>query len=274
MAMSHASLTMEFAQRSDIGRRPNNEDAVFATSRLVAIADGVGGATAGEVASQLVIQELASLDKRRLLKPLRDELRASVDAANRTLQFVISCRPQLRGMASTLTAIALANDGTYVVANVGDSRAYLFRKHVLSQLTRDESLVQALIESGAITEEQARSHPQRSVVLNALDGTRREALELGSHAAAAGDRLLLCSDGLSDVVPDPGIAAILDDAPRETAADRLVKAALDAGAADNVSVVVADVVPTPALATGGWLEVLPAPSALRPDGPNGERRSR
>lgn len=263
--MSRPALTMEFAQRSELGQRPNNEDAVFATPRLVAIADGVGGATAGEVASRLVIQELASLDKRRLVKPLPDELRASVDAANLTLEFVISCRPHLRGMASTLTAVALANDGTYVVANVGDSRAYLFRDHALRQLTRDESLVQVLIESGAITEEQARTHPQRSVVLNALDGTRREGLALGSHAAAAGDRLLLCSDGLSDVVPDPVIAAILEDASRDRTADRLLEAALDAGAADNVSVVVADVVPTATLATAGWLEVLPPPGGLTPD---------
>lgn len=259
MPTSPQTLSMQFAQRSHLGRRPNNEDEVFATPRLVAVADGVGGATAGEVASRIVIQELASLDKRRLIKPLADELKASVDAANLTLQFVISCRPHLTGMATTLTAVALANEGSYLIANVGDSRAYLFRNRTLRRLTRDESLVEALIESGAITEEQARIHPHRSVVLNALDGAHRVEFELGSEEAAAGDRLLLCSDGLSDVVSDPLIAAILDDPSRDRAAGRLVQAALDAGAADNVSVVLADVTPS-AVPAAGWLEVLPLPA--------------
>jgi len=257
-----ASLTMAFAERSELGRRPNNEDAVFATPRLLAIADGVGGAAAGEVASQIVIQEMMSLEKRRLVRPLPDELRSAVTAANQTLAFLTTCRPHLEGMASTLTAVALANDGSYLIANVGDSRAYLFRDHALRQLTRDESLVQALIDTGALTSEQARSHPQRSVVLNSLDGAHRLELELSCHRSKPGDRLLLCSDGLSDVVADAAIAAILEEPSRDRAADSLVEAALQAGGADNVSVVVADVVRTRD-PMAGWLDTLPPPSARR-----------
>jgi protein phosphatase len=250
------TLTMRSALRSELGRRPNNEDAVFATPRLVAVADGVGGAAAGEVASHIVIQEMASLEKRRLANPLADELRTAVRTANEILEFMISCRPRLAGMASTLTAVALSNEGRYVIANVGDSRAYLFRDHGLHQLTRDGSLVQALIDSGAITPEQARTHPQRSVVLDALDGAGREELELVSHEARVGDRILLCSDGLSDFVPDPLIVAALENPSRDRAADDLVEAALRAGGADNVSVVVVDVAATYE-AKAGWLEVLP-----------------
>lgn len=246
---------MRFALRSDVGRRANNEDAVFATPRLVAVADGVGGATAGEVASQIVIGEMASLEKRRLVETISDELRSSVLAANEALRFVISCRPYLEGMASTLTVVAISNDGSYLIANVGDSRAYLSRDGALHQLTRDESLVQMLIESGAITPEQARTHPQRSVVLHALDGAHHQELELSHHRAVAGDRLLLCSDGLSDAVPDPLIAAILADPSRDIAADALISAALNAGGADNVSVVVVDVEPASGEAIG-WLDVL------------------
>lgn len=258
------ALMMRCALRTDVGRRPNNEDALFATSRLAAVADGVGGATAGEVASQIVIQEMASLEKRRLENALADELRTSVSNANETLRFVISCRPQLDGMASTLTAVALSNDGSYLIASVGDSRAYLFRGHTLTRLTRDQSLVQSLIESGALTEERARSHPQRSVVLGALDGAaERQDPEVSAYDATAGDRLLLCSDGLSDVVPDPAITAALEQRSREQAAQTLVDAALRAGGADNISVVVVDVNEAED-GIAGWLDVLQAPRRPAP----------
>lgn len=245
---------MRFALRSELGQRANNEDALFATPRLLAVADGVGGATAGEVASQIVIQELASLEKRRLMETLADELRSSVTAANEVLRFVISCRPHLEGMASTLTVVALSNEGTYLIANVGDSRAYLYRDDTLQQLTRDESLVQMLIDDGAITPDEARTHPQRSVVLHALDGAHHQEVELSSQEAITGDRLLLCSDGLSDAVPDPVIAAILADASPDSAAAELIGAALRAGGADNVSVIVADVLPAED-GTVGWLGI-------------------
>jgi protein phosphatase len=162
-------------------------------------------------------------------------------------------------MGTTLTAVALSNQGEYLIANVGDSRTYLVRDRVVRQLTHDQSLVQVLLDSGAIAPEHARSHPQRSVVLEALDGETRAAPSISSWEARPGDRLLLCSDGLSDVVPDPEIATLVQEAPRDVAAERLVEAALRAGGQDNVSVVVADVVVADDPVTG-WLDVLPPPS--------------
>ena len=128
------------------------------------------------------------------------------------------------------------------MANVGDSRTYLLRDDVLTQLTRDESLVQAMIDRGMIDRVQARSHPQRSVVLQALDGRAELTVAIDSAPARAGDRLLLCSDGLSDVVADEVIRAALAAPSRERAAQRLVDVALASGGRDNVSVIVADVV--------------------------------
>src|SRR5947209_10998403 len=132
-----APLTLELATRSDVGRRSGNEDAVLGTSRLLAVADGVGGAVAGEVASRVVIDALAALDKRHVFGTLEDELLATVVHANDTLGFVVACRPALAGMATTLVAVALSDDERYLVVGVGDSRAYLFRSRELLQLTRD-----------------------------------------------------------------------------------------------------------------------------------------
>jgi len=237
------ALMLEPAVRTDVGRRANNEDAAFATRRLAAVADGVGGAAAGEVASRTIIGVLASLEKSRLDRPLDDALAETVALGNDRIGFVAACRPRLAGMSTTLTAVALADDGDYVIANVGDSRTYLLRDGALARLTRDDSLVQALIDRGALTEEQARRHPQRSVVLEAIDGTPRAPWGVKTLAARPGDRLLLCSDGVSDVLADAETAAILRLEPdRDRCAGLLVDRALAAGARDNVTTVVADVV--------------------------------
>jgi serine/threonine protein phosphatase PrpC len=246
------------AIRTDVGRRRNNEDAVFCTPRLAALADGVGGASAGEIASSWAINHMASLDASRLTKSLDEELRDAVIAANQTLRFLVTCRPRFAGMGTTLTAVALSNEGNYLVVNVGDSRTYLLREDRLRQLTRDQSLVQALVDRGLITPEQAQDHPQRSVVLQALDGREALAPDLVSARACSGDRLLLCSDGLSDVVPDSQIVTLLSEPSRELAATRLVDAALDAGGQDNISVIVADVAPNDD-PEAAWLDALPPP---------------
>ena len=237
------TLALDCVGRSDVGRRRNNEDAWFASPRLAAVADGVGGAAAGEVASRTIIDALVSLDKRRLDDPLDQALADAVRFGNQTIGFIAECRPPMAGMSTTLTAVALSDDGEYLVANVGDSRTYLLRDGELLRLTRDDSLVQGLIDAGEITLEEARTHPQRSVVLCALDGSRDWVPALRSLEARLGDRLLLCSDGLSDVLGDDAIAAALRHPSRDAAAQRLVELALQAGARDNVSVVVADAVP-------------------------------
>jgi protein phosphatase len=258
--MSQPVLTLHSTLRTHLGRRDNNEDSLFATPRLLAVADGVGGAAAGEVASGIVIDQMAGLDKRRLSGTLQDELGRAVLTANQWLGFVISCRPQLAGMATTLTAVALSDEGDYLVTNVGDSRTYLFRRGRLQQLTRDGSFVQSLIDHGAISREEARQHPQRSVVLEALDGGEHSPPKIVRRRGRAGDRLLLCSDGLSDVVDDQEIAAVLARYSREEAAERLVASALEHGGRDNVSVVVADVI-GPDRPGSGWLPILPLAAA-------------
>jgi len=236
------ALTLESAWRSEVGRRPNNEDAVFASPRIVAVADGVGGHAAGEVASHWAIEALNQLAKRRLSAPLEVEIAKAVAWGNQTIGFVAECRPDMAGMSTTLTAIALGDDDTLVIVNIGDSRTYLLRDGALTQLTRDDSFVQELVDRGHITLEQARSHPSRSLVLRALDGDPERRPAITTLAARAGDRLLLCSDGLSDVVEDDLIrAALAGGRSREACADRLVELALDHGARDNVSVVIADV---------------------------------
>ena len=236
-------LMLQAAARTDAGARANNEDSVFASPRLAAVADGVGGAAAGEVASQAVINALVHLDKCRLDGRLEDALASAVGHGNDTIAFIAECRPQTAGMSTTLTALALADEGDYALVNIGDSRTYLLRDGELIRLTRDDSFVQELLDGGHLTEEQARAHPQRSLVLQALDGGAREPAAVRTFAAREGDRLLLCSDGLSDVLGDDEIAAALSGGPADACAERLVELALAAGARDNVTVVVADVVP-------------------------------
>jgi PPM family protein phosphatase len=244
------ALALESVIRSDIGRRSNNEDAAFASARLAAVADGVGGEVAGEVASRSIINALIKLDKCWLEGHLADAMRDAVNWGNQTLELVTECEPDLSGMSTTLTAVALDDDGLYVVANVGDSRTYLFRDDELSLLTHDDSLVQVLVDRGDLTDAEAREHPYRSVVLEALDGRPRSELPLTALKAYAGDRLLLCSDGLSDVVDDRAIASTLRTPSKRSCADRLIDLALTAGGSDNISVVVADVVARDTVAQG------------------------
>jgi PPM family protein phosphatase len=235
---------LEWAARSDRGRRANNEDSVYASPRLAVVADGVGGHVAGEVASQCAVQGMIALDKRRLTKPLADELAEWVAWGNGTIRLVSECRPATSGMSTTLTAVALDNDGCYALANIGDSRTYLLRAGDLRRLSRDDSFVQELLDAGRIDAAQARRHPSRSLVLRALDGEPDRAPAIATLPAQAGDRLLLCSDGLSDVVEDDVLRATLSEQrDRRGCADRLVELALARGARDNVSAIVADVVP-------------------------------
>ena len=237
------ALALECAARNDIGRRANNEDAVYTSSKLAAVADGVGGAAAGEVASHRIVDSLRRLDGSRPELPLDAALENAIAGGNESIGLMTGARPQMQGMSTTLTAVALSDDGTYVVVNIGDSRTYLLRSGELTQLSRDDSLVQDLIDAGHLTPEQARTHPQRNIVMHALDGDpeRRPATQL--LPAQVGDRLLLCSDGLSDVVEFDALRELLQRyADRGECADRLIATALEAGARDNVSAIVCDVV--------------------------------
>jgi serine/threonine protein phosphatase PrpC len=235
------TLALRCAVRTDAGLvRSHNEDAVFATPRMAAVADGVGGHAAGEVASAAAISVLAALEKRWLSRPLEAELRDAIEEGNERIGFLAECRPASAGMATTLTVVAL--EGEFVVASIGDSRAYLLRDGSLEQLTRDDSLVQDLIDQGLVEAAAARTHPQRNVVLQVLDGDTTRRPRITTHPALAGDRLLVCSDGVSDALAPAEIAALLASGDPTEAADALVAAALEAGSRDNVSAVVADAV--------------------------------
>jgi len=254
--MAVSTLMLQPTAVSEVGLRDNNEDAVFASPRLVAVADGVGGAAAGEIASSLAILKMQALDKRRLLQPLDRELNEAVADANALISFATFYEPRNAGMATTLTAVALSNDGHYLVANVGDSRTYLLRERRLRRLTRDDSLVQELIDQNLLSERDAQQHPQRSVVLRVLDGRELELPGLRAVQAHEGDRLLLCSDGVTDYLTDDQVAEFLLIDGTADAARGLVDAALAHGSRDNVSAIVADVVAAPDFGEG-WLDALP-----------------
>jgi protein phosphatase len=223
--------------------RTNNEDSVYAGPRLLALADGMGGHAAGEVASNVVISTLAHLDEDRPVDDLISTLRDATAAANNNLRAMVEQDSNLDGMGTTLTALLFAGSRVGLV-HVGDSRAYLVRGGVLTQITHDDTFVQALIDEGRLTAEEASSHPQRSLILHALNGAEVEP-DLSIREARIGDRYLLCSDGLSDVVsPDTLLEALQLPDPHESA-DRLVELALRAGGPDNVTCIVADVIDVP-----------------------------
>ncbi|MFF3867179.1 PP2C family protein-serine/threonine phosphatase [Micromonospora sp. NPDC001898] len=234
-------LILRSAILNDVGLvRTNNEDSALAGDRLVAVADGMGGLPAGEVASEIVIRILDELNPPTTTEGATDALRSVVSTANRRIRAAISVDPAREGMGTTLTAGLLAGD-VLVLAQVGDSRCYLLRNDELTQLTRDDTFVQTLVDQGALSPAQARHHPQRSLVTRAVQGADAPPA-VGALTVFAGDRLLLCSDGLSDYVDDGSIAAALAMyGDRQHCGEQLVKLAHQAGAPDNVTVVVSDV---------------------------------
>ena len=236
------TLVLRYSARSDRGLvRQNNQDAVYAGPRLLALADGMGGHAAGEVASSLVISALAPLDDDDPGDDLLRELRAATVEGNAAIHRHVLDAPDLEGMGTTLTAILFKGTRLGLV-HVGDSRAYQLRDGMLTQITKDDTFVQSLIDEGRITEEEAHTHPQRSLLLRAITGQDVDP-SLTVREARPGDRYLLCSDGLSGVVSDETLANTLSTYkdPRECA-DRLIDLALRGGGPDNITCIVADVV--------------------------------
>jgi protein phosphatase len=213
---------------------------VYAGARLLALADGMGGHAAGEVASQLVIAALAHLDDDEPGGDLLGKLERSVYEGNSAIAEQVELHPDLDGMGTTLTAILFAGDRLGMV-HIGDSRAYLLRDGELTQITKDDTFVQTLVDEGRITAEEAHTHPQRSLIMRALTGQEVEPT-LIMREAREGDRYLLCSDGLSDPVRQDTILEALKIPDVADSADRLIELALRGGGPDNVTVIVADVV--------------------------------
>jgi serine/threonine protein phosphatase PrpC len=235
--------SLRFAARSDVGLlRELNEDSMYAGPHLLAIADGMGGHAAGEVASRIAIESVAPLDDSAPGSDLVGDLRDAVESASGYLHEMVAADTALDGMGTTLTALLFAGRRLGLV-HVGDSRCYLLRDGELSQITHDHTLVQRLVDEGRITPEEATTHPQRSWITRSLTGHGELELDLSIREARVGDRYLLCSDGLSGPVSEETIAETLRAAADpEAACDQLIDLALRAGGPDNVTAIVADVV--------------------------------
>ncbi|GAA2009457.1 protein phosphatase [Nakamurella flavida] len=239
--MTHELL---YAARTDRGLlRSNNQDSVYAGPRLLVVADGMGGHAAGDMASRLVVNAFAPLDEQPTATNLLRGLATAVRQGNAAIADVVDGNPELDGMGTTVTALLFAGD-RLGMAHVGDSRAYLYRNGVLHQLTHDDTFVQSLIDDGRITADEAAHHPQRSLLLRALNGTDLDP-SLTTREVSVGDRYLVCSDGLPAVVSPEAVADSLGNAGDPAAtADALIQLALAGGGPDNITVIVADVVET------------------------------
>ena len=250
-------MRMVFAAATDVGRmRKNNEDSYLSSQPVAAVADGMGGHSAGEVASAIAIEELTALRDRGPWEnetAATDDLKQAILRANRRIRETAARDRKLNGMGTTL--VALLEDGDMVhVANVGDSRGYLLRQGELSQVTVDHSLVQELVDDGRLSPEDAERHPQRSVITRALGIDPEVEFDLFTYKLQVGDRLLLCSDGLSDVVEPAQIRKVLLRVPSaQRAARELVTVANANGGPDNITVIVVDAVDesAPVLDDGG-----------------------
>ena len=240
------SLTLRYAIATDVGqRRDANEDSVYTSSRLLAVADGMGGHVAGEVASSGAITAITELDERLedgtakadRLEALGD---AVADAVSRLTELA-ERDPALQGMGTTLTALLWESDRLFA-AHIGDSRAYRLRDGELEQITRDHTVVQELVEQGRITPEVAMTHPSRSVLTRALQAGGASDPDLFTVEVQPDDRYLICSDGLSDVVPFDALRETLATiADPEALVQKLVDLANSGGGPDNITCVIADI---------------------------------
>ena len=244
-AVAGSSGTPTFALRvgatTDVGRvRAHNEDSALAEGSVFVVADGMGGHAAGEVASGIVVDTMRELVARDDLTS--DDVPRQLLLANERIREAVSAHPEQKGMGTTATGIVLVTAGGsdhWVVFNVGDSRVYRWIDGTLSQLTVDHSEVQELVDAGVITEAEARVHPARNVVTRSLGTDYAYHADTWVLPPYAGERFVICSDGLTNELTDEQVREILQTKPDpQAAADELVRAALESGGQDNVTVVV------------------------------------
>jgi serine/threonine protein phosphatase PrpC len=236
------TLALRYALRSDVGLlREGNEDSAYAGPHLLAIADGMGGHAAGEVASAVAIAALAPLDQ-ELPADMLAALAAAVSSASGTLHQMSVADPSVEGMGTTVTAMLWSGD-QLALCHIGDSRAYLLRDGDFQQITRDHTLIQSLVDEGRLSPAAAANHPQRSLIMRALQGSADVQPDLTMREGVLGDRYLLCSDGLSDVVSDDTLhKTLMKYADLDTAVLQLIELAIRGGGPDNITCIVADVV--------------------------------
>jgi protein phosphatase len=241
------TFRLQYAAISDVGRvRKDNQDSGYAGPWLLTVCDGVGGAARGDLASSTAVGQLRRLDeppgedhdaKHRL-----ELVAGALHRASDKIGDLVDEEPALSGTSTTAT-VALFDGRSLAMGHVGDSRAYLFRDSTISQLTSDHTFVQSLIDEGRISEADARTHPHRNLILKALDGVHDVDPDLFTVELAESDRILLCSDGASGSLDNRRLADILSTGSPDFAAVELVRASLEAGSTDNVTCIVADVVP-------------------------------
>ena len=232
------------AAASHVGKiRTNNQDSGYAGHTLFVVADGMGGHAGGDVASAIATKRIMEADKGYLsAQDAEFALQAALIAANSQLAETVFEHAELTGMGTTVSAMVVLHDQV-AIAHIGDSRIYLLRDNELSQITTDHTFVQRLVDSGRITEAEAMVHPRRSVLMRVLgDVEASPEIDTSILATRAGDRWLICSDGLSGVVSNTGIGnALKSSLDAQAVADRLVKESLDGGAPDNVTIVIVDI---------------------------------
>jgi len=235
------------ASRSAVGLvRNGNEDSALTSARVIAVADGMGGHAAGEVASSLAISSLVECAKVFIASDLDEDsaddlFLNSIHNIDKAITDAVSENPQLSGMGTTLTALFLRSDAVALL-HIGDSRAYRLRGNDLEQLSVDHTVIQELLNQGSISESEIATHPQRSVLTQVLMGEGGIELPLPIFDVKDGDRFLLCSDGLSSVLSDKEIKSLLKGKDRDDAVNALIDATYINGAPDNVTIVVADIV--------------------------------
>src|SRR5215469_1781348 len=239
------TIALRYTVQSDVGLlRDGNEDSAYAGPHLLAIADGMGGHAAGEVASAVAIATLAPLDADTTGVDMLQALADAIADANAELRQIAEADPATEGMGTTLTAL-LWSDDQVALCHIGDSRGYLLREGEFHQITHDHTLVQSLVDEGRLTQEAAASHPQRSLVMRALQSSIPAEPDLALMKANVGDRYLLCSDGLSDVVSDETVQKTLTDlTDLDDAVGQLIDLAIRSGGPDNITCVLADVIDT------------------------------
>ncbi|MCL8026742.1 PP2C family protein-serine/threonine phosphatase [Nocardioides bruguierae] len=244
-AGGRTDLRLHWSAISDVGRvRKDNQDSGYAGPHLLTVCDGVGGAARGDIASSTAVSQLRRLDSDTPPdvggQQLLTRTAAGIQQAAARIGRAVDDDPEISGTSTTATVLHVSGN-LAAVGHVGDSRAYLLREGRLSQITQDHTFVQTLIDEGRITEDEARVHPHRNVILRALDGVHEAEPDLFLVELEPGDRLLVCSDGASGYLEDSRLADILRTGTPDFAAVELVRASLEAGSSDNVTCVVADV---------------------------------
>ena len=240
------TFNFDTSARSALGlARSSNEDSALVTARLIAVADGMGGHAAGEIASRIAITTLHSLapvltDVLLDSDSIEDLLLNSLHTIDLNISDYVQEAPQLRGMGTTLTAL-LIHKSSVALLHVGDSRCYRLRSHTLEQLSNDHTVIQELLTQGAISAVEALDHPQRSVLTQALMGDGNIVPVLQIYEAKEGDRYLLCSDGLSGVLNEKEIKSLLKNDDKDAAIKALIDATYINGAPDNVTLLIADI---------------------------------